>query len=1420
MSKKNFNNKKRNVWNHFNLFLHMIFLLIIKNVINDCPKNAPILISGQCQLKHCSKAELDSGYCNINNTFIKTQWLNNIIQIGGLNYRYINIASYSNGDMVIETTCYPGEPKRYFYGLKRNGRPFFTKKYSQEETPYYLKETYDQQTYHKGKYEAEAIVIKSSESGEKNGKEYFLSVSKLDCYAELFDFKNDKIYYKTVDQFTQLSNIKTFRHAFFPYKNYNNNYYYFFGFTSDTNPDINQNLVINFQKHIFSSITSFSTRQSLFENTQTIQNGYGKIISSFQTPSGLIICFFLIKTDKIYFNIRKYDVGFTNPIDYKFESNIPIEEIFYKCIHLKGEIGAFSYYKYIDYIPYPFILFKEFNKETQSFDNFLPNKYVNSEIALKVDEFFFPVLLNDFIKINDNKICLVNVLTDRETVYIILFNIFGEKQIKIRYYSIPTFSLYNYKILFDLRAHNYNNFIAFASSYCNNQKCDDNNDQHYSGFMVFSYPNSTDSELNLEEYLFNNDFNFKKMEIDLKKNLIFQNNIFGYILSNIMVYNISDCGEYKLFSSYIETKEIISNTTLDLDENIKLQYEGTGIIYPIIECKIQYYFIATEPDLKIYDTYPDAKEGDEDNDEFFKKEKYNGRLTNYIIKLNQELTSDCSNNCDLCLNNQKEYCIACKFNYTFAFEDGKNSKICFDKPNIKEIISDTNSIGSNVDDNTELLSNNFSVKCKTNEIIKEELNTQSINIKPITEDNNKSDKKDETYICTNEDILKNKCKTIIVSEIQINDLNEIIKKEYLSEEYNRKNNIIETKNIIFQITTLDKQNDPINHKEISIIDLGECQQILKAYYHIPEEESLIIYKTDIKTSNLVQSFIQYEIYNPLNLEKLSLSICDNTTITISSVIHLDNETIALYNSLSKSGYNLFDAKDSFYNDVCTAYTTQKGTDMILEDRKKEVFEIKGNISLCQKGCKIKDFNSTTQEIKCKCSPQINEIEALSTYSDDKFIVEILKDRIFTTITNSHISVLKCYKLAFEIKNILKNIGRIIMTIIVVLSFIFLFIFFFIDFKKIDTLLLSILNNKKYSNNQKRKRKNKIYKNRSSKKRILNIKNQIEKNDFGPPKRTNLTTEKKSKTIILNNSQNDINVRDISNVSLNKKREIKEFKKNIINNKTNINIIKIKNLHIKKYRKKKKQNSVEKNNISIHKGYLQNKSFFNNNLKDQELNELKYESAIELDKRSFCQFYFSLLKKNQLILFTFCSSDDYNLFSIKVCLFLTNFSLYLTMNCLFFNDNLIHKIFLDNGAYRIIYQLPNIIYTSIISITINLMLKLLSLSENKLLQIKKTNSISLLICKDTKRCLKIKFIFFFIINYLFLLFFWYYISCFSGVFVNTQITLFIDALFSFSLSLLYPFGYDLIPGAFRILSLRDKKKDKKYLYDFGRIISLN
>jgi len=72
-------------------------------------------------------------------------------------------------------------------------------------------------------------------------------------------------------------------------------------------------------------------------------------------------------------------------------------------------------------------------------------------------------------------------------------------------------------------------------------------------------------------------------------------------------------------------------------------------------------------------------------------------------------------------------------------------------------------------------------------------------------------------------------------------------------------------------------------------------------------------------------------------------------------------------------------------------------------------------------------------------------------------------------------------------------------------------------------------------------------------------------------------------------------------------------------------------------------------------------------------------------------------------------------------------------------------------------------------------------------------------------LAIKFIIFFILNYLFLLFFWYFISCFCGVYVNTQITLIKDTFISFGLSMLYPIGLDLIPGFFRIPALGLQKK---------------
>ena len=82
--------------------------------------------------------------------------------------------------------------------------------------------------------------------------------------------------------------------------------------------------------------------------------------------------------------------------------------------------------------------------------------------------------------------------------------------------------------------------------------------------------------------------------------------------------------------------------------------------------------------------------------------------------------------------------------------------------------------------------------------------------------------------------------------------------------------------------------------------------------------------------------------------------------------------------------------------------------------------------------------------------------------------------------------------------------------------------------------------------------------------------------------------------------------------------------------------------------------------------------------DDELNSLEYEYALKIDTRSYCKVYYSLLKQNHLIIFTFCVKNDYNIFLSKFALFLITFSLFLFMNALFFEDDSLHKIYEDQG----------------------------------------------------------------------------------------------------------------------------------------------
>ena len=168
-----------------------------------------------------------------------------------------------------------------------------------------------------------------------------------------------------------------------------------------------------------------------------------------------------------------------------------------------------------------------------------------------------------------------------------------------------------------------------------------------------------------------------------------------------------------------------------------------------------------------------------------------------------------------------------------------------------------------------------------------------------------------------------------------------------------------------------------------------------------------------------------------------------------------------------------------------------------------------------------------------------------------------------------------------------------------------------------------------------------------------------------------------------------------------------------------------------------------------------------------------------------------------------------------------FALDLTINALFFTEITLHKIYEDKGKFNFVYQIPQILFATVITVFIFHLIKYFFLTEENIENIKKANKKKNKNFHDKilmmKKKLKIKFIFFFIFNFIFLVLFWFYISCFCGVYKNTQIHLLKNAGLSFFLSHVYTFITCILATIFRKLSLKNGKNDNANLYRISQYL---
>ena len=1370
----------------FYILRTIILFKYINYIVSECPKEMPFLQNGNCK-EACNNTD-NSLECILNNEILKAQYLNNIIYIGTHDYHYINIIISETDDLICLTSCYPENNTRILFGLNKKGNGYFT--FQSKKSKNNILEIND--TEKVGRFESQIYMLKLFNSNN----DYLLSVSKCNQYIELYDLQNSKIYFEKLTNIFANSNTyqeigtilklknntqntyiigflltEYFRYLY-NYELFKTNYFYLIRIEF-TDLNINKNK-IDRKKRIGCSNDDVQKCNDNYYTNNEISNS--TIFSCYETTTFYIICFYQNVTKNILMTVYSEELNYQNETII-YSSNSIYK--FFKCIHFFNNTGIFAYFDNED-IPLINFQFKDYNHS----DGTITSHY-NKNLILNEYNFNIGPKYNDLITINNKQFYYVTVSINTTELYIICINNYNEDKFAIRIYKIEIFKLYNYNIYSNIKIAIYNNFLALATTHTLSGLA-------YPSLIIFNYPNSTDFNIDVEEYLTkNNNITINKINIEISCNL--ENNIFGYIYTGIHL-SINDISGNNNISLYTLSGEQITNDyflEIEKAKNLSLIINKSDN-YGSFTFIIEYYCSATEPNYTIFRNYFFKLIDDKEEEIYFESQRknYSGKYSNYSIVLINELTEvKCEKNCNLCSTNNISKCITCKYDFYFIGDD----KFC----KIEEY---------------------------EEEVSEDQENEEEKELKDYPTEENIDE-------CSLEGIKRNLCRKKI-SEEKIKLVYLYYTNELINSNYKNNNKIIQTRNAKYQLSLMEDQKNSDNF-ELSNIDLGKCEEKIKFAYYIEESKQLIVFKLDLKSDDELKTYVYYEIYNPNTYKRITdiNKICENELIIIYSPTLLNNETISLISSLSSFGYNLFNENGSFYNNICTPYTSLNKTDILLIDRKNDIFNNSGNQALCQNDCELVLYNEFNKKVKCNCNFQQKEIDIdfIKNISNIQFDKKEIIQSFFDAFTFSNFRVLKCYRLAFSFNTILKNIGRIIMTVILIILII-LDVLYFINGKKILNQYFNLILNKKLEYKEKvldkkNKNINKSKDEKMDKKKHKhhhhhkNKKNNIYEKGHKKEKPKNKKNKKKKiekiKDENINNNNYNKKNNEIKDISCPPKYDEKTgISQNKLIQETNIDK-KIKNRNNKASLSNKQTFAILNQNLRCSK--LHGREIL---LNEQELNILDYANSLKMDKRTYWEYYWSLVKSKQLILFTFIYRDDYNIKTIKICLFIIAFSLSFTLNGFFFTDDTMHKIYKDNGVYKILYHMPIMIYSTLVSIIINLLLRKLSLTEPILLKLKQLQNFQQLeiSSKSSLKCIKIKMAIFLGLSFIFLLFFWYFLTCFCSVYINTQIILIKDTLLSFCLSMIYPFVLNLLPGLFRITALRDKNKNKEYLYKISLLLA--
>ena len=526
------------------------------------------------------------------------------------------------------------------------------------------------------------------------------------------------------------------------------------------------------------------------------------------------------------------------------------------------------------------------------------------------------------------------------------------------------------------------------------------------------------------------------------------------------------------------------------------------------------------------------------------------------------------------------------------------------------------------------------------------------------------------------------------------------------ERFKNKETIIEGLNIYSQVYSLNKSeyaNEKAYQNSLSQIFLSEiCIDKLISIYNLTDSSDITMIKFDLNNTSIKYvNNVEFFLYTPDNKE-IDSSIC-NDIIIKKPILDTSELDIEKGKYAKEQGYDIFNSNDKMFNDKCTPFTSENGTDVPLKNRREDYYQ---DINFCEKRNEYVEIDYDKETVDCKyigIKNKKSEIFVEAIEQEDKanengfsclqnetlneylenFNLKSLKNSFVSALNEVDLEIFKCYKLLFNIKNLLKNAGSWTLIILYILNIICLILFCkekgklpvknFIKQYHAEIIERNKTNEIIHTQNESRRSILIINRNMNRKKLKINTISKI----TNPPKRftvRKITDNKNENFGIPKNTRNFNEFKDNPIItSTNKELETKENVQSTENFEMD-DIFSSENMHAFS---EKKVMPIIKNDID-------------------KINDLEFKDACTKDKRKMFQIYKDYIMITNVILNLIFFPNYLDLLTIKIMIFLFGIGINCLLNSLFFSEGFIESAYKKGVKIDFINELPKSIYSFIIT----------------------------------------------------------------------------------------------------------------------------